>query len=198
MLCRFLHRRLYPDIPDGADVLEEDLPHISRKAKIGIHSSTSVVFHAPSDLAGPHGMRREIVRCNPSWFKKYPRYDTVLVTVDPNVWGMRRFRVARVRQLVSFVHQDVCYEGAIVEWFTTDDAPDALTGMWIVRPDLVDDDRPVLDIVTLSAIARSCHLMPVLHDTHIPVDFHFSNTLDAFHAYYVNPYVDYHSHEIII
>lgn len=197
-LRTFLHSRLYPDIPDDAEVHAEDLPYISRKAKIGIHTNASVVFHAPSDLAGPHGMRREIIHCTPLWYKKHPRYDTVLVTVNPDVWGMSRFRVARMSRLISFASDDIYYHAAIVEWFRTDgDAPDPLTGMWIVRPYTVNGRRDT-SIIPLAAIARSCHLLPVLLETFIPAHFDFVDTLDAFEAYYVNPYIDYHSHEMII
>ena len=69
--------------------------------------------------------------------------------------------------------------------------------MWIVRPEIVGEERAT-SVIPLKAIARSCHLLPVLLETYVPVDFHFSETLDAFNAYYVNPYIDYHIHEVII
>ena len=143
-------------------------------------------------------MHREIVRCNPSWCTKYPRYDTVLITTNEGAWGMARFRVARVRHLWSFVLGDVAYACAFVEWFVTkDDGPDEATGLWVVQPELVDDVR-VTSIISIASIARACHLMPVLGHTFLPTDFHFSDTLDAFHSYYVNAYIDYHSHEVIL
>ena len=62
---------------------------------------------------------------------------------------------------------------------------------------MVDNSR-VTSIIPLTSIARACHLMPVLGSTFLPVDFHFSEALDAFNAYYVNAYIDYHSHEVIL
>ncbi|KAH9918786.1 uncharacterized protein B0H18DRAFT_957786 [Fomitopsis serialis] len=39
--------------------------------------------------------------------------------------------------------------------------------------------------------------MTVYGDVSMPIDFHFSYTLDAFESFYVNNYSDYHSHESI-
>ena len=175
-----------------------DLPDISTKARVGIHQSASVTFYAPSELAGPHGMHREIIRCNPRWYKLHRRYDTVLVTVDPEAQGMRRFRVARLRQLVSIMHEDILHQAAIVHWYVMDaNERDGLTAMWVVKPEIVDG-RWVTGIIPLTAITRACHLMPVMGKTFVPVWFHYDDTLDWFDKYYVNHYVDYHAHETLL
>ncbi|TFK84740.1 hypothetical protein K466DRAFT_496044 [Polyporus arcularius HHB13444] len=195
-ISRFLHGRLFPDGDYEQDRHLDHFPHISTRAKVGIHRSATVVFHAPSDLSGPHGMRREVLRCNPSWYQTYPRYDTVLVTVDPTQWGLPRFRVGRVRRLLSVPCDVFQYNGAFVEWFTTHEK-DPLTGMWVVRPEM-DGDTRVSSIVPLSSIARACHLLPVFGDTFLPTDFPFYDTLDAFNEYLVSPYIDYHAHETLV
>ncbi len=195
-ISRFLHGRLFPDGDYEEDRHLDDFPHISTRAKVGTHRSATVVFHAPSDLSGPHGMRREVLRCNPQWYQTYPRYDTVLVTVDPTQWGLPRFRVARVRRLLSVPCDVFQYNGAFVEWFTTHEK-DPLTGMWVVRPEM-DGDTRVSSIVPLSSIARACHLLPVFGDTFLPTDFPFYDTLDAFNEYLVSPYIDYHAHETLV
>ena len=183
---------------DSSDVSEDDLPELSRRVKLAEHQSASVVFYAPSELAGSGGMHREIIRCNPSWYGQYPRFDTVLVTTNPDAWGMRRYRVARVRFFWSFRANTRTYSSAFVEWFVTDvDGPDNVTGLWIVRPEMIGDVR-VTGIVPITSIARACHLMPVLGSALLPFQFHFSDTLDAFKKYYVNAYADYHSHETIL
>ena len=194
---KFLHSRLYPD-DNVEDVLPDDLADVPSRLRLSEHLSAAVVFYAPSELAGPGGMHREIIRCNPSWYNRYPRYDTVLVTVDHNAWGMPRYRVARARRFWSFIIDDVSYSCALVEWFTTDNnGPDATTGLWIVRPEMANDTR-VTSIIPIASIARACHLMPVLGSASLPTDFHFSDTLDAFKAYYINAYIDYHSHEVLL
>ena len=125
---RFLHGCLFPDGDYDADGDLEGFPHFSTHGKVGIHQSATIVFHAPSELSGPHGMRREIIRCNPDWYKSYPRYDTVLITVDPDQWGMARFRVARLRCLLSIPYDVFQYKVAYVEWFSTHEQ-DPVTGM---------------------------------------------------------------------
>ncbi len=192
LMCEYLRARLDPDNVNGP------LPYLSSREKIGVHLSASVTFYAPTELCGPRGMHREYVRCVHSWFGQGPRYDTVLVTTNPDTWGMQRFRVAQVVRFLSFKSvADGEHNCALVMWFTTDEDRDPLTGMWVVRPELLHDTR-VTSVIPLSSIARACHLMPVLENTHIPVDFPFSDTLMAFQAYYVNPYIDYHSHEMLL
>ncbi len=195
-VSRFLHGCLFPggDYEEDQDL--DDFPHISTRAKVGIHRGATVVFHAPSDLSGPHGMRREVIRCNPQWYKTYPRYDTVLVTVDPTQWGMPRFRIARVRRLISISYDVFQHSGAFVEWFTGHGS-DPLTGLWVVRPEMEGDGR-VSSIVPLRSIARACHLLPALGDRYLPADFPFQEALDAFDKYYVSAYIDYHAHETLV
>ncbi|TFK87763.1 hypothetical protein K466DRAFT_586114 [Polyporus arcularius HHB13444] len=196
-VSRFLHSRLFPDGDYDADMDMEGFPHVSTRAKGGVlHQSATVVFHAPSERSGPNGMRREIFRCNPSWYNLYARYDTVFVTTDPNQWGMPRFRVARVRRLLTIPHGVFEYRAAFVEWFVTEHR-DPLTGMWVVQPEM-DGDQRISSIIPLSSIARACHLLPALGERFIPADFSFADALDAFDNYYVNCYIDYHAHETIV
>ena len=118
------------DLPDDLD--DGAWPNISQRARIGLYSSASATFYAPSELAGPRGMHREIIRSTSAWYGQFPRYDTVFVVTDSEAWGMMRYRVARVRQFLSFIHYDINYPCALVEWFVTDaDGPDTTTGMWI-------------------------------------------------------------------
>lgn len=109
---------------------------------------------------------------------------------------MPRFRVARIRQLLSVPYDVFQYEGLLVEWFMTH-GRDPLTGMWVVRPEM-DGDTRVSSIVPLTAVARACHLQPVLGAHFLPLDIHFSESLDAYKQYYVNCYIDYHAHETIV
>ena len=51
-------------------------------------------------------------------------------------------------------------------------------------------------VVSLDTILRPAHLIPVYGDAMVPIDFRFMDCLDAFRAYYVNKYIDHHSHTI--
>jgi hypothetical protein len=86
---------------------------------------------------------------------------------------------------------------ALVNWFVPDeDKPDEATGMWVVRPEC-EGNRRTLDVIHLDSIARGAHLLPVYGSGFLPEDFHYTLSLDAFKAYFVNHYVDHHAHEFL-
>lgn len=139
-----------------------------------------------------------MIRATPLWWGEYPRYDTVLVKTDPDAVGLDALTVGRVRCLFSYKHEDVTHKCALIEWFVLDaDEPDPVTGMWTMRPELDQDDARVMDVIPINSIVRACHLIPFYGGTRIPDFFHFSDSLDAFNRYYLNWYIDYHSHETI-
>ncbi|KAI0365599.1 hypothetical protein BV20DRAFT_1038871 [Pilatotrama ljubarskyi] len=175
-----------------------DLPFVWPGGPVSVYHSTSAMFYAPSEAAGPHGMHRKFIRCNPSWYTGMGRYDTVLVNTDGDAVGMDGMTVARVRSFFSFTQDGVLHECALVEWFELDDdTPDEVTGMWIVRPSLNHHGERVMDVISLESIVRACHLIGVYGTTRLPADFDFTDSLDAFRRYYVNWYADYHAHETI-
>lgn len=197
-LRRFLHDRLYPDTNPGEDLHLADCPAIPLGTRIAVYHSATATFYAPSELAGPRGMHREIIRCSPRWYGERPRYDTILVCTNPDAFGMLGMAVARVRLFISFVHGYVRYNAAVVEWFELDgDQPDPVTGMWVVKPERVHGRR-AMGVISLSSIVRSCHLIACYGRTRIPSGFHYADSLDAFRRFYLNWFVDYHSHETVI
>ena len=55
-------------------------------------------------------------------------------------------------------------------------------------------------VVHLDAILRGVHLVGVAGKEFLPPDnkdLSFSDSLDAFDAFYVNKYADHHSHELL-
>ncbi|KAI0704619.1 hypothetical protein C8Q76DRAFT_820240 [Earliella scabrosa] len=175
LIRRFLYVRLHdghpPEDPDTVDI------HLcpSMPSKISVFPSAVAIFHAPSDLCGAHGMKKERIRAVRSWRGGPPRHDCVYVTVDDSLPGFRGLDVARVLLLFSFKHTDgVVYPCALVSWFET--------GMWIVEPQMDDHGRP--------------HLLPVPDHNPIPTRLKHTDTLDVFDAFYVNKYADHHAHEI--
>ena len=197
-LRRFLQMELDPEGPDPDQVDIDQCPYVWAGERISIYHSASATFYAPSELSGPHGMHREMIRAAPLWWGEYPRYDTVLVKTDPDAIGIDAMTAARVRCFFMYKHDGVTHKCALVEWFVLDaDEPDPLTGMWIVRPELDNEGNRVMDVIAVNSIVRACHLIAVYGTTPVPDFFHFSDSLDAFSRYYINWYVDYHAHETI-
>jgi hypothetical protein len=181
------------------EAAEDDLPVI--QSKISVFHSMIATFSAPSDVSGTHGMHREIIRSTPSWRRQYSRHDCVFIVADETKSGMRGMIVGRVKLLFSFVHNGVTYPCALVDRFShMGRGPDAITGMWKVKPEVTVIGRHQIRIQSvehIDTIYRAAHLLPVFGDGALPVDFHFAHSLDAFNSYYVNKYADHHANEIV-
>ncbi|KAJ6611651.1 hypothetical protein B0H10DRAFT_2177573 [Mycena sp. CBHHK59/15] len=139
-------------------------------------------------------MYRERIRSNPHWHG-YARRDTLLVDVGGPVMG--GIVAACALLLLSFTFREQQYECALVHWITpVGVAPDPDTGMWVVEPEYLGG-APSLQVINVDTIARASHLIGVYGTAELPEDFHFSDSLDAFNTYFVNPYVDHHMHELL-
>ncbi|KIM36915.1 hypothetical protein M413DRAFT_77676 [Hebeloma cylindrosporum] len=143
-------------------------------------------------------MFRERIRAVSSWRRGPPRYDCVFVERDPDQPGFQGLFVARVRSFFSITHSNkVKYPCALVSWFSTiGDSPCQETGMWMVEPDFDRTGNRAMSIIHIDSILRGAHLMGVSGTQFIPHHLTFSDTLDAFRSFYVNKYIDHHSHEI--
>jgi hypothetical protein len=165
--------------------------------KITIYPSAVATFHAPSDISGIGGMRRERMRAVKSWRKGPGRYDTIFVNTDPSVEGMKGLDIARVRLFFSFSHDGIEYPCALVHWFSrVGDLPDDHTGMWIVEPDILDDGENLTAIIHLDTVVRASHLIPVFGSQRVSRTLSFTDTLDTYTSFYVNKYVDHHAFEV--
>jgi hypothetical protein len=163
---------------------------------ITLYPSAVSTYFAPSDLCGVGGMHSERIRATPDWRREGPRYDTIFVNTNPKEDGMRGLDIARVKQFFSFKSQGHLYPCAIVQWYSRHgDEPDEDTGMWIVEPD-VQDDEPITEIIHLDTIVRSAHLIALYGNNQLPQDIPLCYTLDLFHSYYVNKYIDHHAFEL--
>ncbi|KAJ7440651.1 hypothetical protein B0H11DRAFT_2292790 [Mycena galericulata] len=177
---------------DGTDI---DLFEINTTPISVFHSATAT-FYAPSDPSGIRGMRRERIRSTPSWRKRGARRDCVFAVENQDQPGFRGMSVVRVKLFFSFVYDGVDYPCALVEWFKkVGRSPDICSGMWIVEPEY-RGKRRVVTILHLDSLLRGAHLIPVYGDTHIPVGFSYTHSLDAFAAFHVNKYADHHANEI--
>src|SRR6266705_2484469 len=97
----------------------------------------------------------------------------------------------------SFVHQRKIYLCTLVEWFKKYGShPDKETSMWKVRPHFMGHCR-LTTVIHLDSVLQGTHLLPVFCGaTYLPVDFHFSYSLDTFEAYFVNKYADNQMYEL--
>lgn len=188
----------------GMNVDLDECPHVDPSLHIKIFHHATVFYHAPSEVSGIGGMKREIVRATPSWHGGPPRHDCVYVERDPELAGFRGLGVAQVRFFLSFWYEGVEYKCAFVRWFETyDTVPCDKTGLWRVRPDHGTNGarRRLESIIHVDTILRSAHLIPVYGKftprNRVPKDHHHSDTLEAYNMFYVNRYIDYHAHENI-
>lgn len=216
----FTEKRIYPDIlavkvdqPDLVDLIQQFLydqfhsdsdSEVASTAglpefcgKISVYSSAVATFYAPSDISGIGGMRSERIRAIDEWRKGPGRYDCVFVNTDPSAQGMRGFDIARVRLFFSFKYEGKIYPCALVHWFSrVGESPDDNTGMWVVQSDVLEDGTYFASVIHLDTIFHAAHLIPIYGEEFVPAYLSFTESLDAFRAYYVNRYIDHHAFEV--
>ena len=112
---------------------------------------------------------------------------------------MRGLDVARVHLFFSFTLEEEEFECALVHEYCKSFAdPDPDNNLWIFKPDYDNDGYRIMSVVHIDSIVRAAHLLPVFKDvTRIPREISFTHTLDAFKAFYLNKYIDYHSFETL-
>ncbi|KAF8055570.1 hypothetical protein FPV67DRAFT_1435271 [Lyophyllum atratum] len=196
-LRRFLWGQLHPNSDTSpANVSLDDCPVFY--GRISVFHSAIAHYFAPSDICGAGGMHHERIRAHPNWQGEYPRYDTAFVETDADLPGMEGMTIARVLLFFSFTFEGTHYPCALVHWLVVvGDSPDLDTGLWVVRPEFDAGRRRTLEVVHLDSIARAAHLLPVYGSAPLPEDFHFSVSLDAFRAFFINKYIDHHAHQFL-
>ena len=190
---QFVFEQLHPD----ADPYNPHL-HPTISSKISVFHSAMATFYAPSNDPGIHGMHHKRLHSTPSWCGRGPCHDTALVVEDQSKPGMWGLRVVRIKLLFLFNFKGVYYPCALVEWFwRKGDRPDLDMGLWMVEPEMTHSDHD-MSVLHLDTFLHGAHLLP-LFDGHwpLPHNFHWSYTLDAFHTYFVNKYINHASHEMV-
>ncbi|KAF8175511.1 hypothetical protein K438DRAFT_1771121 [Mycena galopus ATCC 62051] len=172
LLHRFLQEELHSTPDDNTH------PRLLRHVQsLPVESSSTIlpsrVFYAPSNLSSAGGMYCENIRSNPNWHR-YPRHDTVLV--DAGAAVMRGLVIGHVS--------------------CSSPSPSLSAALNVVE---LERCRrvPMLVIIPVDSIAQGAHLIGVYGTAALPEDFHFSDSLDAFNTYFVNPYADHHMHEFL-
>ncbi|KAK0438899.1 hypothetical protein EV421DRAFT_1968969 [Armillaria borealis] len=175
--------------PPSDTIALDDCPEIT--SNVYVYHSAVASFYAPSDISGIRGMRRECIRCTPSWCKQ-PHRDCAFVVEDQNWPGFSGMSVVRVLLFFSFTHDSVMYPCTLVHWFKKHGRhPDKKTGLWVVKLDAVTS------VVHLDSLLRGAHLIPVYGSHLIPYKFDYAYSLDCFRAFYINKYANHHSNEIL-
>jgi hypothetical protein len=196
LIQSFLHEQLNPSMLSSLSS-NDSMPNLPPfNSMLSIYTSAVAKFYAPSDLSGIGGMRFERIHAT-SNFRGDSRYDCVFVETDSMAPGMRGLDIARVFQFFSFNYRDVFYPCALIRWYSrVGDGPDEDTGMWIVEPQFSPDGSPYHSVIHLDTIIRAAHLLGVCDDEFIPVGIPPSASLDIFHSYFVNKFIDSHAFEV--
>jgi hypothetical protein len=110
---------------------------------------------------------------------------------------MRGLDIGRIRLFFSLNHDSVRYPCALIHCYSrVSDTPDAETGMWVVEPDVDANGLPAMAVIHLNTIVRAAHLLGVCGRAFLPKELSFDDSLDAFHSYYVNKFIDHHAFEV--
>ncbi len=142
-------------------------------------------------------MYRKQIWSTLNWHEEYPRFDTVFVETDAELPGMCGMLVGRVLLFFLFFFHDQHYPCALVHWLIpVRGEPDDETGMWVVCPEF-EGNRRSLSVIHIDGIVQGAHLLPVFGSAFLPEDFHFSDSLHAFRAYFVSRHADHHMYELL-
>ena len=191
VLKQFIYRYDHPDMEEFPAVL----PQFDRI--IHVHHSATATYYSPSDGCGAGGLIRELIRSSPSYRHRLRR-DTVFISTDPTKKGMDGMMVARVLLLFSFNYRRHDFSCALVHWYLPV-GRDSDTTMWMVRPECHDNrGHLMLQVVPTDIIVCGAHLLPVYGQSRVPQRFDHFMALDTYKSFFVNHFIDHHTHKLIV
>ena len=110
---------------------------------------------------------------------------------------MKGLLVARVYLFFRFSHEGIDYPCALVHWYSTNEEPDAATGLWVVQPESIRRGMHHMSVIHIDTIVRGAHLLPRFpSDAPVYREINYMNVLDLYTSFYVNKFVDHHAFEI--
>ncbi|KAG2144386.1 uncharacterized protein EDB93DRAFT_1241271 [Suillus bovinus] len=196
-----------PDTAEANDVDEGEIDDGPTEIKAHNHSSACYRLSIPNvqNLIG-HFLFEQLHPRDPHNhatipLDSFPIYDgriSVVNSASSRFYAPSdlRLQIACVLCFFSFKYKFILYKCAIIHWFDViGDAPDEDTGMWVVQPSF-DGHSPNISVIHIDAIYHAAHLLPLYGVDFIPCAINFSNSLDKFHAFYVNKFADHHAFEI--
>ena len=153
-LQHFLHNQLKLDTSSS--------PVFYLPDKIYVYSSAIATFYALSDLCGSGGMRCECIHAVTSWRQGAPWYNCVFINTDDLELGMRGLSVAQAKLFFTATVDHVKYSCVLVHWYSLiGDSTDECTGMWVVKPNILDDGTPQTAEIHLDSIVQLAHLLSI-------------------------------------
>jgi hypothetical protein len=132
-------------------------------------------------------------------------FDTVLVSVgnDDDQVAMQGLMVTRVRLLFSYFdsYHKKDMPCALVTWFIhpgNNPKCDKDTGMWKVAPECDENNGQPVQVIHLNMIFQGIHLLPCYGRGLLPANLEGDEALNAWDEYFVNHFIDYHAHELLM
>ncbi|KAF8600791.1 hypothetical protein BDV93DRAFT_546232 [Ceratobasidium sp. AG-I] len=153
--------------------------------------------------ASPHASTARLAS-----LKRDRKFDTVLIKkddipLDQTSYGMSSHRVGQVRMLFTLPPKyGINVPLAYIYRFNgpSSRTPIQLTGMYrfkYERYGTLYDHNHIEEIVPVSSIRRSCHLIPLFGSETEHFSTSTSPSLESFEDFYLNSYLDYHSFQMI-
>ena len=100
--------------------------------------------------------------------------------------GMCGLSVAQAKLFFTVTMNHVKYSCALVHWYSIiGDFPDECTGMWVVKPNILDDGTPWTAVIHLDSIVWLAHLLPVYGEEQAPRGVKYTDSLDLFSEFYI-------------
>jgi hypothetical protein len=192
-LRQFLFHHNHSDL-EQAPANIEDLP--SFEGEIKVYHSAIATYYAPSDLCRAGGLHREFIWSMPS-FHGHAHRDTVFVVLDESMKGMEGMEIGRILLFFSFQYCRKNFSCALTNWFVHDDEPDRDTGMWTMQMEHDRHGQPTIEIIDVDSIAQGAHLLSIYGFSRVLNDFSHHDALDSFNSFFVNHFIDHHTHEFI-
>jgi hypothetical protein len=160
-----------------------------------LYHHATAYFYAPCNPSGEGGMWQEHIHVTPSWFEGPPCYDTIYLETDSSQPGIQGLHVAHTQAFFSFKHNNVFYPCALIRWFDfVYNYPDTLTGLWVVKPAILQNELPFQTVIHTDTILQAAHLIPVYGNNLVPDEIEPYHTLDIYKQFYVNRFIDYHAY----
>ena len=67
---------------------------------------------------------------------------------------MKGLLVARVYLFFRFSHEGIDYPCALVHWYSTNEEPDAATGLWVVQPESICQGMRHMSVIHINTIVH--------------------------------------------
>jgi hypothetical protein len=178
-----------------SDSAVDPLPHF--RERITVYPSAVAKYYSPSDISGIGGMRKDRIHAVDKWFGGAGRYDTVYLkeALDEPA-TVPDFQIARVHLLFAFVQRGRRHACALIQDFVyVDSEPDEDVGMWVVCR-AFRGSQPKMRVIPLTLILRSAHLLPDFQGKSVPRDHIPESSLNTYHRFFLNKFIDHHSFEL--